>query len=122
MRLTKAQRLQVRNMYDGRCAYCGCELPEKFDVDHFEPLLRDSGNGHKPQHPDRDHMGNYRPACKPCNYDKSTFSLDQWRERIKHKIIVLNRDSTTYRLTKAFGLIVETGVEVKFYFETLSSE
>ena len=26
MRLTKAEREQVRAMFGGRCAYCGCEL------------------------------------------------------------------------------------------------
>lgn len=29
MALTKKQREKLRMKFGGRCAYCGCELPEK---------------------------------------------------------------------------------------------
>ncbi|WP_224785808.1 hypothetical protein [Pandoraea fibrosis] len=41
MKLTKAQREQLRLKYDGRCAYCGCQLPERWHADDFEPCIRD---------------------------------------------------------------------------------
>ena len=37
MALTKKQRVELRMKFGGRCAYCGCELPEKgWHADHVE--------------------------------------------------------------------------------------
>lgn len=42
MALTKKQRADLYAMFDGRCAYCGCKLPEKgWHADHIEPVLRE---------------------------------------------------------------------------------
>jgi hypothetical protein len=42
VKLTPAQREQVRMMFGGKCAYCGCELPEKgWHADHVEPIYRE---------------------------------------------------------------------------------
>jgi len=42
-KLTKAQRAVLREKFGGRCAYCGCELPEKgWHADHLEPVMRES--------------------------------------------------------------------------------
>jgi hypothetical protein len=44
MALTKKQRAELRMKFGGRCAYCGCELPEKgWHADHVEAALR-NGN------------------------------------------------------------------------------
>ena len=40
MKLTKAQREQVRLKFGGKCAYCGCDLPERWHADHIEPIGR----------------------------------------------------------------------------------
>ncbi len=41
MALTKKQRAELRMKFGGRCAYCGCELPEKgWHADHVEAALR----------------------------------------------------------------------------------
>lgn len=43
MALTKKQRAELRMKFGGRCAYCGCELPEKgWHADHVEAVLRKS--------------------------------------------------------------------------------
>jgi len=43
MALTKNQRAELREMFGGRCAYCGCELPEKgWHADHIEPVRRET--------------------------------------------------------------------------------
>lgn len=35
--IPKSVRKQVYAKYNGHCAYCGCEIPEKgFNVDHVE--------------------------------------------------------------------------------------
>ncbi|HHR4690493.1 TPA: HNH endonuclease, partial [Salmonella enterica] len=37
MSLTKKQRAELRMKFGGRCAYCGCVLPEKgWHADHVE--------------------------------------------------------------------------------------
>ncbi|MCJ4899535.1 hypothetical protein LNT45_27440, partial [Klebsiella pneumoniae] len=43
MALTKKQREKLRMKFGGRCAYCGCELPEKgWHADHVQAVLRKS--------------------------------------------------------------------------------
>jgi 5-methylcytosine-specific restriction endonuclease McrA len=42
MKLSKTQREELRMKFGGRCAYCGCELPEKgWHADHVEPVERE---------------------------------------------------------------------------------
>lgn len=40
MGVSKKTREQIFNKYNGRCAYCGCELTNKWHVDHMEPVIR----------------------------------------------------------------------------------
>ncbi|EED4236002.1 HNH endonuclease, partial [Salmonella enterica subsp. enterica serovar Typhimurium] len=43
MALTRKQRERLRMKFGGRCAYCGCELPEKgWHADHVQAVLRKS--------------------------------------------------------------------------------
>lgn len=126
-RLTKQQREEVRQMFGGRCAYCGEPLPERWHVDHVEPVMRavvptKTDDGWKLLSgpmlmPERDIDENYLPACPPCNISKSTFSLDQWRSAIAKHVDSLNSYAPTYRMAKKYGLIQETGAAVTFYFE-----
>lgn len=44
MALTKKQRAELRMKFGGRCAYCGCELGEKWHADHVKPVIRFNGN------------------------------------------------------------------------------
>ena len=42
LKLSKKQREELRLKFGGRCAYCGCQLPEKgWHADHIEPIVRD---------------------------------------------------------------------------------
>ncbi len=37
-KISKIQRAELRMKFGGRCAYCGCKLPEKgWHADHVEP-------------------------------------------------------------------------------------
>lgn len=36
----KGDRQKVFDKYGGRCAYCGCELNKRWNVDHVEPVVR----------------------------------------------------------------------------------
>ncbi|EAV6934312.1 HNH endonuclease, partial [Salmonella enterica] len=41
-KISKEQRAELRLKFGGRCAYCGCPLPEKgWHADHVEPVRRD---------------------------------------------------------------------------------
>ena len=97
----------VFEKYNGRCAYCGCKLKSRFCVDHIHPKHKAGINK----------IENYNPSCFSCNSSKSTLSIEKWREQLVHKVIQLNRDSSTYRAVKRFGLIKETNKDVMFYFE-----
>ena len=123
MKLTKVQRAELKQKFDGNCSYCGEELGERWDADHFIPIKRnwiikdgkqiftDSIN------PENDTIENMMPSCKSCNKDKSSLSIEDWRSMIKNKVACLNRDSTTYQKAKRYGLVVETDIDVVFYYE-----
>lgn len=127
-KLTKAQRAAVHAMFGGRCAYCGEPLPERWHVDHIEPVVRpllskQTGHGTyklvsgEPLYPERNTMSNYMPACPPCNISKHSMSLEVWRGWLAGHVNSLNAYHPIYRLAKRYGLIQETGVPVVFYFE-----
>ncbi len=46
MALTKKQRTELRMKFGGRCAYCGCELSDKWHADHVEAVRRNISNGY----------------------------------------------------------------------------
>lgn len=62
-------------------------------------------------------MDNLYPACISCNINKHSLSVEVFRENIQGFIKSLNRDSTQYKVAKRYGLIEETNIPVKFYFE-----
>jgi 5-methylcytosine-specific restriction endonuclease McrA len=118
--MKKSDREVVRQKYNGKCAYCGCELPPRWHVDHIEPVIRCplSGEMEKPEH---DHIENFNPSCPSCNINKHSMSIEQFRNMIGMYVKSLNKYSVQYKMAKKYGLIQETGAEVKFYFETFKS-
>lgn len=64
----------------------------------------------------KDELENYRPACRQCNFYKSTMSVEGLREQLSlipgrlEKLLI-------FRLALAHGLVRITGKPVKFYFE-----
>lgn len=111
-KLTKAQRLRVYNMYGGRCAYCGRHIRyEDMQVDHVVPLHNGGA----------DNESNYFPACRMCNYYKSTFTLEKFREQLGLLKGRLEKDFT-YRLALKYGLIRECNRPVEFFFERRRDE
>ena len=108
--MNKITRNKVYNKYNGHCAYCGCEIKENaFEVDHFSPKLRwDEDKGGS------DTLENYMPAWRKCNRQKSSMSIEAFRNTLKNKINVLNRDITAYETAKRYGLVEETNEEVIF--------
>ncbi len=131
MKLTKAQREELKQKFDGHCSYCGVELGARWQADHLIPVEREvvwykceksrtmkskSGDMRKPEH---DHLDNMMPSCVKCNNDKSSETLENWRRIIKQRIKTLNTDPkyASYQKAKRYGLVVETDIEVIFFFE-----
>lgn len=124
-KLTKAQRQTLRDMFGGLCAYCGKPLGDRWHADHLEPVLRgyaekSTSNPHGIQHQHRDTIENMMPACAPCNLDKTSFSLEQWRAKLEKSCASLLRYSSTYRHALRFGLVADTGIKVTFHFERIA--
>lgn len=115
MKLTKSQRAILKQKYRGRCAYCGCDLPDRWCADHIQPIVR-LGDG-TCKYPENNHIDNFNPSCASCNIIKGSGSLEDFRRTVQGFIKSLNRDSTQYKFAKRYGLIKETETEVKFYFE-----
>lgn len=123
MALKKAEREAVRAKFGGRCAYCGCMLGERWHADHIEPLRRNdwckvpSG----PEHPERDTVENHNPSCPPCNIDKHSMGLEDWRGMIQRTNEVLARDVSTFRRALRYGLVTLNPAPVVFYFEQVAA-
>lgn len=127
--MKKTDRELIFNKYDGKCAYCGCELTKGWHADHIEPIVRDFIYNKNKQrfetngiyrNPENENLQNYNPSCPSCNIQKNSYTLEQFRENIKQFINSLNQYSTQYKFAKKYGLVYETDIEVKFHFETVS--
>lgn len=105
--LSKDMRREVYEMYGGHCAYCGREIDIKdMQVDHVQSVYLGG----------EDKLSNYRPACRSCNFYKSTMCVEGLREQLGLIVGRLEK-MLTFRLALAHGLIKLTGRPVKFYFE-----
>lgn len=70
--LTPQQWGSIKNKFDNKCAYCGCD--DKLVQDHFIPV---NGGGEYT-------LNNIIPACASCNSSKSTKSFFEWYPSHKH--------------------------------------
>lgn len=122
------KREKILNKFGGHCAYCGCELGKHWHADHLEPVGRylvsigfdkekwESIYEERQGRPN-DKFENMMPACASCNLYKSTYNLETFRQQIGLLVERLNRTYTQYKISKRFGLIVETPKPIIFYFE-----
>ena len=106
--IPKHIRQKVYEKYCGHCAYCGCKLEYKdMQVDHINPVYWHNGS---------DDIENFNPSCRMCNFYKSTYTVEKFRERIEslherlEKIFI-------YRLARKFGIIQERSEPIVFFFE-----
>lgn len=121
--MNKKDREIVFNKFGGRCAYCGCELKKGWHLDHLDPVRRGYNYADKlvMAHPHLDTIENAMPACAKCNINKHSESIEQFRISIARYLESLNLRMVQYQMVKKYGLIQETGIEVKFYFETFNT-
>ena len=118
MGLSKSvERKQLREMFGGKCAYCGKPLGKVFHADHVAPIYRGWTNSEKPKRAGEDVDENLFPACPRCNIRKSTLSVEDFRAEIAMQLKRLRRDSSAFNLAEDFGIVSETGNPVVFWFE-----
>jgi len=139
--MDKKQRESVHNKFNGHCAYCGKEIGYKeMQVDHLIPKWHTWTDRELERHNKyvqslidnniptnakkimrgADSLNNYMPACRRCNYNKSTLSIEEFRKVIAHKPKVL-ANNTAYKMAIDYGLITENPVKVTFYFEKVDT-
>lgn len=111
--ISKSTRKIVYQKYNGRCAYCGCELEYKdMQIDHIRSVYWNNGDNE---------IDNLMPACRMCNFYKSTYSLEEFRERLQTLTERLEK-TFIYRLAKKYGIVEEHKKPIRFYFEKRGRE
>ncbi len=109
--IPKKIRIKVYEKYNGHCGYCGCKLEYRdMQVDHKTPLYWHGGE---------DDISNYMPACRACNFYKSTLTLEKFREQLQTIPERLEKEFI-YRLAKNYEILEELDKPIKFYFETIN--
>ena len=107
----------LREMFGGKCAYCGKPLGNIFHADHVAPIYRGWIGASRPKRAGKDVEENLFPACPRCNIRKATFSVEGFRYEISMQAKRLRRDSAAFHLAVDFGIILETRKPVVFWFE-----
>lgn len=111
--IPKSVRKKVWEKYNGHCAYCGCDLEYKeMQVDHVVSRYWYDG---------ADDISNYMPACRQCNFYKSTLSLEDFRKRLQ-TITDRLKNEFIYKVALKYGLVEEHNEPIKFYFEEVINE
>jgi len=86
-------------------------------VDHVVPI--ELGHIVMAEGGDPNNLKNCLPACRSCNYIKSSMMPEKFRRYISGLIESLARDSVTYRNAVRFGMVEEKPHTPQFYFEKL---
>ena len=114
--ISKAMRQQVYDSLNGHCGYCGCKITIKeMQVDHIEAVYLHEKELKAGKAQEINSIGNYMPACRACNFYKSTMSVEKFRKQLEtlperlEKVFI-------YRLAKKYGIVKENCGKVKFYF------
>ena len=112
-KLTKEERIEIYNRFDGRCGYCGEKIDIKdMQVDHIV-ALRVGGT---------DTLDNMICSCRSCNHYKSTYTLEIFKKQLQEIPNKLLRDSAIFRIALRYGLIEIKDKEIEFYFKEYKGE
>lgn len=127
--MAKLDRMSIKNKFNGRCAYCGVLLSDKFHIDHVHPqrqahflksaVMKESLNL---SINNINEDANLYPSCLRCNLWKRTFSIEEFRHEIQEQVNRLRDRQAGFRLAEDFGLISDTHKKVRFYFEQYNDQ
>lgn len=124
-----SEREKIYQKTDGRCYYCGCELPDRWHVDHLFPKNKEHWLGNEVMMEETcapndlksiEEFRNKVPSCPRCNIRKGALDVEQFRDEISQQVKRLKRDVSQFQLALDYGLVEETDKEVVFYFETMT--
>ena len=119
--IPKAVRQQVYDSLNGHCGYCGCEITYKeMQVDHIEAVYLHEAELNAGEAQQVNSIENYMPACRMCNFYKSTMSVESFRKQLETLPERLDK-IFIYRLAKKYGIVKEKCENVKFYFEEVKN-
>ena len=122
-------RQEVFDKYDGHCAYCGEELSiNAFQVDHIWPQARFHLYAKKQLETcvakikaQFNGITNLNPACRECNYEKRTKSMEGFRKSLGKKLHRLHK-LFNFRIAVKYGQVRATAQPIVFYFETFEKK
>lgn len=116
--IPKKIRIEVWEKYNHHCAYCGCHIEYKdMQVDHVENVYVNCEMKQEKTLDEINDIKNLMPSCRQCNFYKSTFDLEEFRERLTTTLIENLSKTFQYKLAIKYGLIKEYIKPVIFYFE-----
>lgn len=84
--ITRTEFIQTILWFNGKCAYCGCEMKKSGNsdkcrtADHIIPMALDYNNGGMGETA----FGNIILVCRKCNSAKDNMTLDNWIETKYH--------------------------------------
>ena len=110
--IPKAVRDRVKNMYGGRCAYCGT-TPSKLCIDHVEPIAALWGTNVE---------SNLKPACFQCNNFKSVLSLEEFRNQLQCQVDRAREYSVNFRFAEKYEQVIVSETPIVFYFEKVKND
>lgn len=121
--LTKSERLIIYGKYDGRCAYCGCELEYKdMQIDHAVAIQGGDDADNMIAEGTMNEFDNLMPACRQCNFYKGTNDIEGFRSLIGNTLIHTCTDNFQAKLALKYGIIQFNDWDGKFYFEKLKKK
>lgn len=118
--IPKKTRIALYEKYNHKCAYCGCDLEYKdMQIDHVNSVYANTDFKQTMTEKEMYAEENLMPACRQCNYYKSSMTLEAFRKRIRITMMNNLRKDFGYRLALKYSLIEEKPKDIVFYFETL---
>jgi len=117
MGFSKEVREKVYNKTGGKCAYCGCDLPNRWQVDHVVPVERHSMTGEY-LGDGTDSIDNLLPSCQSCNIIKSKQPLESFRDELENMYNSVYR-SGVFKVAERYRIVERHRINVQFYFEKI---
>lgn len=117
----QSKRKLIYNKFNGKCAYCGCDISLKeMQIDHLVPLYRNDSDEQLNKWGKirgTNDISNLMPSCRSCNHYKSTMDLEQFRNELCNLRKRLNTSHKIYSISKRYRLIEEKPNKIVFFFE-----
>jgi len=114
-KLTKKERKEIYNKYNGHCAYCGRAINfNNFHVDHLKSVREIGGTM---DNPENDTINNMMPSCITCNIRKGSGTLEYFRKEMESSVDRLRKYSSAFRFAELYSQVKVTPKDIVFFFE-----